>query len=498
MKKYILALDQGTTSSRAMLIDHNGRIVAVKQREFQQYFPNPGWVEHDAQDIWSSQASVIAELLAHHSINGQDIHAIGITNQRETVVVWDRKTSKPICKAIVWQDRRTTPFCQELKEKGLEDKIRKKTGLLIDPYFSASKLRWILENVPKAREKAKKGDLCFGTIDSWLIWKLSNGKKHLTDATNASRTMLYNINEDKWDKELLDLFEIPESMLPTVCDSSGEIAHALLPSLSEPIPICGVAGDQQAALFGQRCIKPGMGKVTYGTGAFILMHIGDKAILSDNKMLTTIATRIDGKLSYAMEGSLFVAGAIVQWLRDGLKIIKESKDIEALARSVKSTEGVFFVPALTGLGAPYWNPHTRGTLLGITRGTTNAHIARAALEGIAFQATVVLQAMIKDTSINISELRVDGGAAEDDLLMQFQTDLLGAPLLRPQNSESTTIGAAFLAGLGSGFWKNQTELANFWQLDKKYEPKIGRKEAEQRLVKWRKAVACAMTWSADE
>jgi glycerol kinase len=490
--QYILALDQGTTSSRAILVGHNGEIKASAQKEFPQIFPKPGWVEHDPKDIWSSQASVIGEILADCDIS--DIAAIGITNQRETTFIWDRKSGQPIYNAIVWQDRRTTEMCRELKNNGLEKSVQEKTGLLLDPYFSATKIHWILNNVADAKKKAEAGQLCFGTADSYLIWKLTNGKSYITDATNASRTMLYNIHTGDWDDELLRIFGVPRSMLPKVCDSSAIIAHAHLPTFSRPIPIAGIAGDQQAALFGQMCLKPGMVKATYGTGSFILMNTGEKPVASQNNLLTTIAYQINGRVTYAMEGSVFIAGAIVQWLRDGLHLIRESAEVEKIASEVPDNGGVYFVPALTGLGAPHWNPHTRGTVFGITRGTTNGHIVRAALEGIAFQVTDVLKAMEKDSGIQIKELRVDGGAVKSDLLMQFQADLLGVALLRPHITELTALGAAFLAGLGCGFWKNIDELSTYWKSEKRFQRKIEVSQAEKLLSEWHKAIKCAQTW----
>jgi len=492
--KYILALDQGTTSSRALIIDKNGLIVATSQKEFRQYFPKSGYVEHDAEEIWSSEFSTANEVLAKASLNASDIAAIGITNQRETTIVWDKNTSKPISKAIVWQDRRTTPFCEELKQKSLEPTFKEKTGLLLDPYFSGTKLRWILDNVPGARERAKKGELCFGTVDTWLVWKLTRGKVHVTDFSNASRTLMFNIHTQQWDDELLQILDIPKSLLPEVRASSEVYGTTAEHVFSVSIPISGIAGDQQAALFGQSCFHKGMVKATYGTGCFMLMNTEKIPFLSKNNLLTTIAWKIDGEVHYALEGSVFVAGAVVKWLKENLGIIKKSSDIEALAASVPDTGGVVFVPAFTGLGAPYWDPYARGTLLGLSRGTEAAHIARAALEGIAFQATDVLNAMVFDSGIKVEELRVDGGVVVSDLLMQFQADLIHTNVLRPKINELTALGAAFLAGLAVGFWKNKEEISSSWHLDKKFSPKMPEKEAEKRMKQWRKAVACAKSW----
>src|SRR6266536_5543384 len=449
--KYILALDQGTTSSRAIIFDRAGSIKALAQREFPQFFPRPGWVEHDANDIWSTQAGVAAQALAQAGLTPGDIAAIGITNQRETTVVWDRKTGNPICHAIVWQDRRTAAMCDRLKARGLEKLIRKKTGLVLDAYFSGTKLQWILQHVPGAREKAKAGELAFGTVDSWLVWNLTGGRSHVTDVSTASRTMLFNIRKGEWDDELLDLLDVPRSVLPEVRSSSevfGEASH-----FSSAIPIAGIAGDQQAALFGQVCNRPGMVKNTYGTGCFMLMNTGAKPIASKNNLLTTIAWQVGKRTEYALEGSIFIAGAVVQWLRDGLGIIKSSSEVEALAAQVPDNGGVYLVPAFAGLGAPHWDPYARGVIAGITRGTRAAHIGRAALEGIAYQVMDVLKAMEADAGIRLKELRVDGGACANDLLMQFQSDLLGVPVVRPRVSETTAIGAAYLAGLAVGYWK---------------------------------------------
>jgi glycerol kinase len=464
--KHILALDQGTTSSRAIIFDHAGSIIAVAQKEFPQIFPRPGWVEHDPGDIWSSQAGVAAEALTKANISAADVAAIGITNQRETTLVWDRSTGAPICNAIVWQDRRTAPMCDRLKARKLERVIRRKTGLVIDAYFSATKVQWILQNVKGARARAKAGKLAFGTVDSWLIWNLTGGKVHVTDASNASRTMLFDITKGEWDDELLKIFDVPRSMLPEVRSSSEVYGQTTL--LGAPIPIAGIAGDQQAALFGQACVKPGMVKNTYGTGCFMLMNTGTKRIASKHNLLTTVAWRIGDRTEYALEGSIFIAGAVVQWLRDGLEFFRSSPEVEALAASVPDTGGVYLVPAFAGLGAPHWDAHARGTIVGLTRGTTKAHVARAALEGIALQVMDVLKAMEADSGIKLKELRVDGGASANDLLMQLQADLLKVPVVRPKVAETTALGAAYLAGLAVGYWKSQADIAKQWQTDKRF------------------------------
>jgi glycerol kinase len=495
MKKYILALDQGTTSSRAILFDHAGRIQSIAQKEFTQIFPQPGWVEHDPLEIWSSQASVASEARLKINVAPADIAAIGITNQRETTIVWDRETGVPVYNAIVWQDRRTAPFCEQLKQSGLSDKIRSKTGLVIDAYFSGSKVRWILDQVEGARKKAEEGKLAFGTVDSWLVWKFTNGKVHATDITNASRTMLYNIREQKWDDELLEIMGIPESMLPEVKESSavyGETDTSLFPV---NIPIAGIAGDQHAALFGQMCLEKGMVKNTYGTGCFMLLNIGDQFVESKNNLLTTVAWKINGHIQYAFEGSIFIAGAVVQWLRDGLGIIRSSSEIEALAAQVEDTNGVCFVPAFAGLGAPYWNPDARGTIVGITRGTTAAHIARAAVEAIAYQTMDVLKAMEADAGVSIKELRVDGGATANDLLMQFQADLLQCKVIRPEITETTALGAAYLAGLAVGFWKDTAEIAQWWKSEKEFLPAATPARMQAGIDSWKQAVFAAQTWS---
>lgn len=490
--KYILALDQGTTSSRAILFNHDGGIVATAQKEFRQIFPKPGWVEHDAQEIWATQAGVAAEVLHKARAKAGDVGAIGITNQRETTVVWDRKTGKPICNAIVWQDRRTAPMCDKLRAQKLDKVIQKKTGLVVDAYFSATKVQWILQNVKGAKARAAKGELAFGTIDSWLLWNLTGGKVHATDVSNASRTMLYDIRKGTWDEELLKIFGVPRSMLPEVRDSSGVFGETKL--LGGVTPIAGIAGDQQSALFGQVCTKPGMVKNTYGTGCFMLMNTGTKPIASKNKLLTTVAWRIDGRTEYALEGSVFIAGAAIQWLRDGLGIIRQSADVEALAASVPDTGGVYLVPAFAGLGAPHWDAYARGTLVGMTRGTTAAHIARAALEGIALQVMDILKAMEADAGIKLKELRVDGGASVNNLLMQMQCDLLGVPVVRPKVNETTALGAACLAGLAVGFWKNVADIAKHWQADRKFKPAMKAGVRSRITEGWKRALGRAMAW----
>jgi glycerol kinase len=490
--KYILSLDQGTTSSRAILFDHAGSIVAVAQKEFPQIFPKPGWVEHDPRDIWSSQAGVAAEVLTKAGVGAADVAAIGITNQRETTLVWDRFTGKPIHNAIVWQDRRTASICDRLRARKLDRMIRRKTGLVIDAYFSATKVQWILQNVKGARERAKAGDLAFGTVDSWLIWNLTGGKVHVTDASNASRTMLYDISKGDWDDELLKLFGVPRSMLPEV-RSSSEV-YGMTNLLGTPIPIAGIAGDQQAALFGQACTKPGMAKNTYGTGCFMLMNTGTKRIASKNNLLTTVAWRIGDRTEYALEGSIFIAGAVVQWLRDGLEFFRSAAEIEALAAGVSDTGGVYLVPAFAGLGAPHWDQYARGTIVGLTRGSTKAHIARAALEGIVLQVMDVLKAMEADAGIKLKELRVDGGASANDLLMQLQADLLNVPVVRPKVAETTALGAAYLAGLAVGFWKNQADIARQWQVDKRFKPAM-KTAARGKITKgWERALSRAKAW----
>ncbi len=488
MKQYIISLDQGTSSSRAIVFDHKGEIKAVAQQEFRQIFPRSGWVEHDPHEIWSSQASVIAGAIASIGINGLNVAAIGITNQRETTIVWDRESGEPVYNAIVWQDRRTSAYCDALKSEGKTDFIREKTGLIIDAYFSATKIKWILDNVEGAREKAEAGKLIFGTVDSWLIWRLTRGDVHVTDVTNASRTMLFNIHKLEWDEELLALFDIPGSMMPEVKSSSEVYGYTTTTMFAHKVPIAGIAGDQQAALFGQMCTEPGMVKNTYGTGCFLLMNSGDKPVYSKNNLLATIAWKIGGEVTYALEGSIFVGGAIVQWLRDGLGIVRSSSEIEALASRVPDNGGVFFVPALTGLGAPYWNQYARGAISGISRGTTAAHIARAALEGIAYQTMDVVNAMQRDAEIELKELRVDGGAAANNLLMQFQADVLGTDVIRPKIIETTALGAAYLAGLAVGYWKDLEEIKQQWQVDKHFEPTAEQKIIHELKEGWRDAI----------
>ncbi len=495
-EQFILALDQGTTSSRAIVFDKKGLIVSTAQKEFRQIYPKAGWVEHDGNEIWSSQAGVAAEAITKTGLNGSNIAAIGITNQRETTLIWDRETGKPVYNAIVWQDRRTSDFCDELKKQtGLIEKVRDKTGLIIDAYFSATKIKWILDNVEGVRERAEKGELAFGTMDSWLIWNFTRGKTHVTDVTNASRTMLYNIHEGRWDREILEVLNIPESLLPQVKSSSEEYAETQTTIFASKVPIAGIAGDQQAALFGQRCISAGMVKNTYGTGCFMVMNTGTEPITSQNNLLTTIAWEIDGKVEYALEGSIFIAGAIVQWLRDELGIIRKSADVEALAASVEDNNGVYLVPAFAGLGAPHWNQHARGSIVGLTRGSGAAHIARAALEGIAYQTMDVLKAMEADSGIEIRELRVDGGASANDLLMQFQADVLQAPVVRPQTLETTALGAAYLAGLAVGYWKNQDEINDQWQPDKQFDPEMPADAAQALIKGWDRALKATIAWS---
>jgi len=492
MEDYILALDQGTTSSRAIIFDHKGKIKASAQKEFKQIFPKSGWVEHDANEIWSSQASVAAEATVKLGINGTNIKAIGISNQRETTIVWDRKTSEPVYNAIVWQDRRTAGYCEELKAAGHTEMIRAKTGLVIDPYFSGTKIKWILDNVKGAREKAEAGELAFGTVDSWLVWKFTRGKVHITDVTNASRTMLFNIVMQEWDQELLDLIGIPKQMLPEVKQSSEVYGETATTIFASKIPIAGIAGDQSAALFGQMCIEKAMVKNTYGTGCFMLMNIGDKFVESKNNLLTTVAWKIDGKIQYAFEGSIFIAGAVVQWLRDSLGIIRKSADVEKLADSVEDTGGVYFVPAFAGLGAPYWNPNVRGTMIGLSRGTTDAHIARASLEAIGYQTMDVLRAMEADSGMKIKELRVDGGATANDLLMQFQSDLLNCKVIRPEVVETTALGAAYLAGLAVGYWKDIAEIQQLWKVEKEFVPDFDESKINEGIKGWKKAIHAAL------
>ena len=492
-KKFILALDQGTTSSRAIVFDHNGQIKSVAQKEFTQYFPQPGWVEHNPNEIWSSQASVIAEAISAIDINGLDIAGIGITNQRETTIVWDVDTEEPIYNAIVWQDRRTSEFCDELKAQGLTDKIHEKTGLIIDAYFSGTKIKWILDNVPGARKRAEMGKLRFGNVDSWLVWRLTRGEVHVTDVTNASRTMLFNIHDLKWDEELMELLDIPMSMMPEVKSSSEVYGHTKTTIFAHEVPISGIAGDQQAALFGQMCIEPGSIKNTYGTGCFVMLNTGNKPVMSKNNLLTTIAWKIGNNVVYALEGSIYVGGSVVQWLRDGLGFITSSSEIEDLASTVPDSGGVYFVPALTGLAAPYWDQYAHGTIVGITRGTTRAHIARAALDGIAFQTYDIAQAMAKDMNASLTELKVDGGASRNNLLMQTQADLLGIKVVRPRITETTALGAAYLAGLAVGFWKNIDDIKNQWQVERDFEPIADSACIEEAKAGWADAVDRTLT-----
>ncbi len=495
MSHYILALDQGTTSSRSLIIDKQGNILSTAQKEFRQIYPEPGWVEHDANEIWSTQYGTIAEALAKADINIKQVAGIGITNQRETTVVWDKHTGYPIYNAIVWQDRRTASYCDTIKEAGHARAIQEKTGLIIDAYFSATKLKWILDNVTGARDKANKGELLFGTIDSWLTWKLTNGETHVTDVSNASRTMLFNIHSLQWDELLLQLFDIPASVLPQVKPSSKiyGVTGNIIPD--SRIPIAGIAGDQQAALFGQLCTQPGMVKNTYGTGCFMLMNTGEKAVTSKNNLLTTIAWQIDGKTEYALEGSVFIAGAVVQWLRDELKIIRTSAEVEAVAAQADDNGGVYLVPAFAGLGAPHWNQHARGSIFGLTRGSGNAHIAKAALESIAYQTYDVLKAMEADAGISIAELRVDGGATVNNALMQFQSDMLECKVIRPKITETTALGAAYLAGLAVGFWKNIAEIHQQWQIDQSFSPGMEAEKRNRLIHGWHRAVKAAVSWA---
>jgi glycerol kinase len=494
--KYILALDSGTTSARAIVFDHDGAVRAVAQKEFAQHYPRPGWVEHDALEIWTAQLGVAVEAVAKAGLRPADIAAIGITNQRETTVVWDRDTGEPAGKAIVWQDRRTASFCDKLRADGHESLIRDRTGLVIDAYFSGSKLAWILDNLPGARAKAEAGKLAFGTVDTWLIWKLTSGRLHVTDTSNASRTMLFNIRSGRWDDELLKLFRVPAGVLPEVRGSSevyGWVADEL--GLGKA-PIAGIAGDQQAALFGQLCTEPGLTKNTYGTGCFMLQCTGPKAVGSKNNLVTTVAWTIGGKTDYALEGSVFIAGAVVQWLRDGLGVIRTSEEVNALAATVPDSGGVYLVPAFAGLGAPHWDPYARGTIVGITRGTTAAHLARAALDGIAFQSADLLDAMRADAGQAVKELRVDGGASRSDLLMQIQADLLGVPVVRPAVTETTALGAAYLAGLAVGYWKSTADIARQWAVERRFEPKMDAGRAKELRAKWSRAVERAKGWEA--
>lgn len=496
-KKYILAFDQGTTSSRAIVFDQAGSIISIAQKEFSQKFPNSGWVEHDANEIWSTQIGVAAEAVAKSKIEPENIVAIGITNQRETTVVWERATGKPIYNAIVWQDRRTTDYCKELKRSGKDKLIKEKTGLVVDSYFSATKIKWLLDNVEGAREKAEKGELCFGTIDTWLLWNLTRGEAHATDVSNASRTMICNIQTLEWDDELLKLFDIPKSLLPEIKSSSEIYGYAKNVISDANIPIAGIAGDQQSALFGQMCTQSGMVKNTYGTGCFMLMNTGEKMIPSKNNLLTTVAWKVGGVTNYALEGSVFIGGAVVQWLRDGLGIIKNSGDVEELAAKVSDSDGVYIVPAFTGLGTPYWNGNARGTIVGLTRGSTAAHITRAALDSIAFQSMDVLKAMEADSGISIKEFRVDGGATVNDKLMQFQSDILNTNVIRPEITETTALGAAYLAGLAVKFWESIDEIQSQWKVNKTFSPEIDDQKREELTKEWTRAVKAAQAW-ADE
>lgn len=495
MPGFILALDQGTTSSRAILFDASGAVAGVAQREFKQHYPQPGWVEHDPQEIWSTQLEVMRQVCAQAGVAARDIAAIGITNQRETTVVWDRKTGEPLCNAIVWQDRRTSGFIDKLKQKGLAGFFQRKTGLVLDAYFSGSKLAWILDNVKDARKRAERGELAFGTIDSWLVYKLTGGRAHITDVSNASRTLLFNIHDLQWDVEILRRMDIPHSLLPAVKSSSEIYAQTDAELLGAPVPVAGIAGDQQAATFGQVCFESGQAKNTYGTGCFLMMNTGGKAIPSRNQMLTTIGWRQGDQLAYALEGSVFIGGAVVQWLRDGLGIIKSSAEIEVLARSVPDNGGVYLVPAFAGLGAPHWDQYARGAILGLTRGSSAGHIARASLESIVFQVADIVQAMSKDSRIRLQELRVDGGASNNNLLMQLQADILGVPVVRPQVTETTALGAAYLAGLATGFWPDRETIARQWKVDKRFEPQMKTDQREELLKNWRKAIERAKDWA---
>jgi glycerol kinase len=493
-KQYVMAMDAGTTSNRAIIFDNNSKVIGVSQKEFTQHFPNAGWVEHDAEEIWSTMSTVMKEAVEQAGIAASDISAIGITNQRETAVVWDKKTGRPIYNAIVWQSRQTSEICEDLKKRGLTDEFKEKTGLVIDAYFSGTKVKWILDNVEGAREQAERGELLFGTIDTWLIWKLTGGKVHVTDYSNASRTLMFNIRELHWDDKLLEYLTVPKSMLPEV-HSSSEVYGNTIPSiLGAAIPIAGAAGDQQAALFGQTCFEPGMAKNTYGTGCFMLMNTGTKIHTSENGLVTTIAWGLDGKVEYALEGSIFVAGAAIQWLRDGIRLIDTAPDSEWVAKKVKDTGGVYVVPAFVGLGAPYWDMNARGMIIGITRGTTKAHIVRATLDSMAYQTRDVLSAMEADSHIKLAALRVDGGAVANNVLMQFQADLLGVPVDRPQIIETTALGAAYLAGLAVGVWKSKDELKHTWKLDNRFEPQMQSEEADTLYKGWRKAVKHSMHW----
>ena len=497
-EKYILALDQGTTSSRAIIVNRQGQVVASSQRGFEQIFPRPGWVEHDASEIWYTQSSVAAEAVAKANLTGLDIACIGITNQRETTVIWDRETSLPVYNAIVWQDRRTAAYCEELKGKGYEQAIHQKTGLILDAYFSATKIKWILDNIEGVRERAEKGKLCFGTIDSWLVWRFTRGGAHVTDVSNASRTMLFNINTLEWDDALLGYLNIPKAMLPEVKPSSYVYGHSVPSILGASIPVAGAAGDQQCALFGQNCFEPGMAKNTYGTGCFLLMNTGTELKKSHKGLVTTIAWGLDGKVEYALEGSVFVAGSAIQWLRDGIRLVDSAPDSEWVAKKVKDTAGVYVVPAFVGLGAPYWDQDARGTIIGITRGTTKAHIVRATLESLAYQTKDVLMAMEEDSGEKLQSLKVDGGACANNLLMQFQADILQCPVDRPQTIETTALGAAYLAGLAVGVWQDKEEVKTAWKLDTRFEPTMPEVDAAKYYKGWQKAVKHSMHWLSEE
>ena len=497
MEQYVMALDAGTTSSRCILFNRAGEICSVAQKEFTQYFPKPGWVEHDANEIWSTQLEVAQKAMANLNISAAEIAAIGITNQRETTVVWDRNTGEPIYHAIVWQCRRTSEYCDSLKEKGLVDKIRAKTGLVIDAYFSGTKLRWLLENVPGAREKAERGELLFGNVETWLIWKLTGGRVHVTDYSNASRTMLFNINTLQWDDEILEELNIPRCVLPEPKPSSYVYGEAMAQFFGAPIPIAGAAGDQQAALFGQTCFTPGEAKNTYGTGCFLLMNTGEKPVFSNNGLVTTIAWGLDGKVNYALEGSIFVAGAAIQWLRDEMRLIDSSPDSEYMAKKVKDTNGCYVVPAFTGLGAPHWDQYARGTVVGITRGVNKYHIIRATLDSLCYQTNDVLKAMEADSGIKLAALKVDGGASANNYLMQTQADIIDAPVQRPRCVETTAMGAAYLAGLAVGYWKNKEDVLRNWAIDRTFEPDIPPEEREKRVKGWNKAVKCAYGWAKE-
>jgi glycerol kinase len=493
---YILALDQGTTSSRAILFDHDGIIKAAAQKEFEQIFPKAGWVEHDPEEIWISQISVALQVLEQARLKPHDVAAVGLTNQRETTLVWDRETGDPVYRAIVWQDRRTAPLCDRLRADGHEPMIQQRTGLVLDAYFSASKIAWILDNVPGARARAEAGKLAFGTVDSWLVWKLTSGRQHVTDVTNASRTMLFNIHDGRWDNEILQLFGLPLTLMPAVRSSSEVYGEITATTGLESVPIAGIAGDQQAALFGQMCISPGLTKNTYGTGCFMLQNTGHKPTVSRRRLLTTIAWKIEDRIEYAMEGSIFIGGAVVQWLRDGLGLIRSSADIEALASSVPDNGGVYLVPAFAGLGAPHWDPHARGILIGLSRGTTSAHVARAALEGITYQVADLLDAMRADSGVQLKQLRVDGGASKNNLMMQFQADLLGVSVVRPAITETTALGAAYLAGLAVGFWKSCQEISAQWRVERLFEPQMPQAQVAALRARWSAALERAKNWEA--